>query len=163
MATGKSTENQQRCRLIAELENLRFFRNLSYAQLEMLSENAKVIEYHAEDIIFNEDCPEKYIGYMVSGEGRFSATGEVGGPPNIKTFKHAPIGSIFLDGFSATWTLRAETEVRVIAWSLDYLAKLEEKYPALALAFYKGVNFYLIQNMRRLITEYTDVTESGTE
>jgi len=57
---------------------------------------------------------------------------------------------MYLDGFNQAGELVAETNVRIIAWTLDDLEYIEQDQPALELAFDKGINFYLIQNWRRL-------------
>lgn len=137
--------------MIAELEKLRFFRSLSLQQLDILSDRASVMEYEPGEIILDEHTTEKFVGYAVKGVGVLSITTRDGVVHAIETFANAPVGVVYLDGFNQPGVLAAKTRVKVIGWSLEDVEDLGEKHPSLALAFHKGLNFYLVQYIRRIV------------
>jgi len=140
--------------MIAELENLRFFRELSHKQLAMLAEKAKLMKFLPGEVIIDENTPEKIIGYIISGEAQYIFTDQQGVLQKVENYSNAPIGAVYLDGFDVTGSMVAESDVRIIAWSLNDMADFEKTQPTLALVFYKGIIFYLIQNLRRLVGGY---------
>lgn len=140
--------------MIAELESLRFFRDLSHKQLDVLSEKASVLRFKAGDTIFDEDRMEKFIGYIIEGKGSFIFTGRDGIEYRMESYQNAPIGAIFLDGYSPPGALVADTDVKILGWRLPDIEQIEKDYPPLGLTFYKAISFYLIQNVRRLICNH---------
>lgn len=137
--------------MLSEIHDLRFFQDLNTRQLERLTQDAYIMECAAGDVILDQDTEERFIGYMVEGVAKVTLERSDGSSMELETNRNAPVGSMLLDGFNVAAPMTALEPVRIIAWPLESLKTLEAEQPSLAMLFYKGVNFYLIQYMRRLI------------
>lgn len=138
--------------MLAELEKLRFFRDTPVDQLRILESKARIREYNAGDNILEIEPEEKFIGYIVEGVGTYSIADRDGVLHSVDTYSNAPVGMMFLDKFDIPGDLKAKTKVKVITWSMEDLDMFAQKHPRLALDFYKGMSFYLVQSLKRVIS-----------
>lgn len=140
------------------LDELDFFRDFSFPELEAISPCLMYLSAKAGDVVFREGDVGSYMLILVSGRIAITKGGERGSHLLSYEGKGRIIGEMaLLDRERRSATCTAETDCELLSLSHDGLAQMAAGYPALAYRFMACLARLLSKRLRRtsgILAEY---------